>query len=277
MSSAPTSFGNRLQVQEIQEMQVQFLGWEDALEEEMAIQPSLLVWKSPWTEQPGRLYHPLDRRKSWKNLWDWTTANFSESGLLGRRDNFEACLRTWLFERKDFKASAHFSHFSYIYYCCAWVLSCFWLFATPWTVAHQAPQSMAFSGQEYWSMLPFSSPEDLPDPGIKPASPALASGFLTTEPPGKTIYLLQYINSSSLINFLYLTICSLKARVLVFKSWLLTPDSYHMVSTQQVFCWIKEWILFHHFNFFNIQEWQWFYIWGQLILNLRLPLNTCVP
>ena len=48
------------------------------------------------------------------------------------------------------------------------------LFVTPWTVARQAPLSMGFSRQEYWSGLPFPSPGDLPDPGIKPASPALA-------------------------------------------------------------------------------------------------------
>ena len=58
-------------------------------------------------------------------------------------------------------------------------------FATPWTVACQAPQSMRFHKQEYWSGLPFPSPGDLPDPGIKPASPALVGGFFTTEPPGK--------------------------------------------------------------------------------------------
>ena len=45
------------------------------------------------------------------------------------------------------------------------------LFATPWTVAHQAPPSMGFSTQEYWSGLPFLSPGDLPDPGIEPGSP----------------------------------------------------------------------------------------------------------
>ena len=59
------------------------------------------------------------------------------------------------------------------------------LFATPWTIAHQAPLSMGFSRQEYWSRLPFPSPGDLPDPGIKPASPALACGFFTTEPREK--------------------------------------------------------------------------------------------
>ena len=51
--------------------------------------------------------------------------------------------------------------------------SCVQLFATPWTVAHQAPLSMGFSRQEYWSGLPFPPPEDLPDLGIKPVSPAL--------------------------------------------------------------------------------------------------------
>ena len=53
---------------------------------------------------------------------------------------------------------------------------------TLWTVANQAPLSMEFSGQEYLSELPFTSPGDLPDPGIKPAFP-VAGGFFTTEPP----------------------------------------------------------------------------------------------
>ena len=62
------------------------------------------------------------------------------------------------------------------------------LFATLWIIDRQAPLSMGFSRQEYWSGLPFSSPEDLPDPGIKPESlrfPALAGGFFTTSPPVK--------------------------------------------------------------------------------------------
>ena len=59
------------------------------------------------------------------------------------------------------------------------------LFVTPWTVAHQAPLSMGFSRQEYWSGLPFPSPGDLPDPGIEPRSPALRTDALTSEPFGK--------------------------------------------------------------------------------------------
>ena len=59
------------------------------------------------------------------------------------------------------------------------------LFVTPWAVAHQAPPPMGFFRQEYWSGLPFPSPADLPDPGIKPRSPALQTDALTSEPPGK--------------------------------------------------------------------------------------------
>ena len=53
-----------------------------------------------------------------------------------------------------------------------------------WTVTCLAPLSMEFSGQAYWSGLPFPSPEDVPDPGIKPGSPALQADSLTTEPLG---------------------------------------------------------------------------------------------
>ena len=63
------------------------------------------------------------------------------------------------------------------------------LFATPWTVAYQAPPSMGLSRQECWSGLPFPSPGDLPDPGIKPGSPTLQADALPSEPPGKPQYL----------------------------------------------------------------------------------------
>ena len=59
------------------------------------------------------------------------------------------------------------------------------LFATLWTVASQGPPSMGVSRQEYWSELPFASPEDLPDPGIEARSPAFQADALTSEPPGK--------------------------------------------------------------------------------------------
>ena len=59
---------------------------------------------------------------------------------------------------------------------------------TPWAVAYQAPLSMEFSRQEYWSGLPFPSPGDLPNPGIEPRSPALQADTLLSEPPGKPNY-----------------------------------------------------------------------------------------
>ena len=70
----------------------------------------------------------------------------------------------------------------------AYVQSCFTLFATPWTVAHQAPLSMVFLRQEYWSGLPRPPPGDLPDQGIEPESlmsPTLAGRLFTLAPPGK--------------------------------------------------------------------------------------------
>ena len=62
-------------------------------------------------------------------------------------------------------------------YAC--VLVCIQLFAPLWAVAHQAPRSLGFSRQEYWSGFPFPTPRDLPDPGIIAASPSLAGGFFT--------------------------------------------------------------------------------------------------
>ena len=62
-------------------------------------------------------------------------------------------------------------------------------FVTLLTVARQVPRSMGFLRKEYWSGLPFPSPRDVPNSGIKPTSPALAGGFFITEPPGKSLSL----------------------------------------------------------------------------------------
>ena len=70
---------------------------------------------------------------------------------------------------------------------CAQLLSRVQLFETPWTVAHQAPLSMGFPRQEYWSGLPCPPPGDLPNPGTESASPALAGEFFTTVPSGKPL------------------------------------------------------------------------------------------
>ena len=70
--------------------------------------------------------------------------------------------------------------------CCAQTLGHVRLSTTPWTVARQAPLSMGFSRQEYWSGLPFPSPGELPDARIKLASPALAGRFFTAKALGET-------------------------------------------------------------------------------------------
>ena len=74
------------------------------------------------------------------------------------------------------------------------------LFETPWTVTYQAPPSMEFSRQEYWSGLPFASP-DLPNPGIEPGSPTLWADALLSEPPGNPcIYMTACLRCSPKTN-----------------------------------------------------------------------------
>ena len=75
---------------------------------------------------------------------------------------------------------------------------------TPWTLAHQAPLSMGFSGREYWSGLPFPLPGDLLDPRMEPtslASPALAGSFFTTAPPGKITQRVPWFNATQMYDF----------------------------------------------------------------------------
>ena len=64
---------------------------------------------------------------------------------------------------------------------------------------HQAPLSMGFPRQEYWRGFPFPSPEDLPNPGIKPAYPALAGGIFTTKPPGKPLSGMYFVLNQNLM------------------------------------------------------------------------------
>ena len=82
-------------------------------------------------------------------------------------------------------------------------LSCVRLFVTPWAVAYQAPPSMGFSRQEYWSGLPFPSPGDLPNPGIEPQSPTFQADTLTSEPPGKVAISYSRRSNSHLLCLLH--------------------------------------------------------------------------
>ena len=99
------------------------------------------------------------------------------------------------------------------------------LFATPWTVAHQAPQSMEFSRQEYWSGFPFPSPGDLPNPGIEPGSPALQADALLSEPPGK-----QIISGTTKVKRLYRMRQEVRDLTRTFLNFLLSISLYTIKS-----------------------------------------------
>ena len=124
---------------------------------------------------PGVFHEALDLRAGGQQCWGLCSSFWAAFCSSGNSD-----------ESTDPNLSTHWTLLSRF--------SCIWLFATPWTVARQAPLSMGFSRQEYWSGLP-CPPGDLPDPGIEPTSlrsPPLADGFFTTsatwealpKPPG---------------------------------------------------------------------------------------------
>ena len=89
----------------------------------------------------------------------------------------------------------------YFAHCCCLVTKLCLTLLRPVDLAHQAPLSMGFSRQEYWSRLPIPSPGDLPDPGIEPESPALAGRFFTSDPPGKPSLIMS-------VQFIYAFACS---------------------------------------------------------------------
>ena len=104
------------------------------------------------------------------------------------------------------KAVRHTNSFYKTIFFCICIFSHVQLFVTPWNIAHQAPLSMGFSRQEYWSGLPFSTPGDLLNPGNKPVSlspPALASRFFTTVPTGKPLNRYEQ-DPNPLLNIFYI-------------------------------------------------------------------------
>ena len=163
------------------ETQVQSLGQEDPLEKEMATHSSILAWRIPWTEEPDGLQSMGSQRVNYDKVTNTLTFTQSFSLFLNGSYSMYSCV--WLLS--FVLMSVIVIQVSVSVYCVC-VLSCLshiQLFVTPWTVAHQAPLSMGFSRQEYWSGLPFLPPGDLPDPGIEPTSltsPTLTAGFSTT-------------------------------------------------------------------------------------------------
>ena len=122
-------------------MLVQFLGWNDPLEEEMATHSSLLVWRIPWTEEPGGQQSIGLQRVG----HDWSEF---------------ACMHTLVLNRGRYL----WMHFM----LCAFVLSCVYLFATTGAIAHQTPLSMEFSRQKYWVACHFLLHGIFPTQGLNP-------------------------------------------------------------------------------------------------------------
>ena len=138
---------------------------------------------------PGALIHGVEDIYRVKNIFLALTCIFTLSQLL--KSHLLSFLSSWYFCLNS-SSLLKFALLIIIikYYYCAHVLSRFShvrLFVTLWTVAHQAPLSLGFSRQEYQSGLPRHPPGGLPQPWIKPRSPALQVAS-TTEPPGKPKY-----------------------------------------------------------------------------------------
>ena len=146
-----------------QETWVCSLGQEDPLEEEMATASSVLAWENPCSEEPGRLQSlGLQESDMTERLSHHDHLQLFFASLHSQRHTqVQHPLLLGLFSCQDVSAS----------------------FVISWTVACQAPLSMRFPKQEYWSGVPFPSPGVLPDPGIEPTSVALVGRFFTTEPP----------------------------------------------------------------------------------------------
>ena len=134
----------------------------------------------PLCNLPGSSVHGIFQAR----ILEWVAISFSRGSSQHRNRTQTSCIADRFFNLQCCLGSPE-----YIYKCYKIVvksLSCVRLFATQWTVAYQAPPSMGFSRQEYWSGLPFPFPGALPNPGIEPRSPALQTETLPSEPPGKS-------------------------------------------------------------------------------------------
>ena len=140
--------------------------------------------------------------------WDNPTMSLSYIAWIASRCSVNLTIYNKVQKALDKPGDLQLSKKSYLLSCCLVILRCFCcvrLFATLWTIVHQAPLSMGFSRQEYWSGFPCPSPGDLPDPGFKPISlislisyisyifTHLAGGFLTTSATWEASFLLPSI------------------------------------------------------------------------------------
>ena len=112
---------------------------------------------------PGSSLHGIFQER----VLEWIAISFSRGSSWPRDRTLVSCIAGWCFTGWATRESPKEQ------WKWKWKWSRFWLFATPWAVAYQAPPSVEFSRQKYWSGLLFPSPGDLPYPGIKPRSSAL--------------------------------------------------------------------------------------------------------
>ena len=197
-------------MQEPQETSVWSLGREDPLEEETATHSSILAWEIPWTEEPGGLQSlGLQRLDMPEHAHISSTSSVSKASVcsvthssLTPCDPMDCNLPGSSVDGIFLRELCHYrceripnKWVNSLFICSSislgqcgiggkWkvkvkLLSHVRFFVTQWTVAYEFPPSMGFSQQEYWSGLPFPTPDDLPDPGIKPGSPALQAGAFT--------------------------------------------------------------------------------------------------
>ena len=174
----------------------------------MAPHSSTLAWKIPWTEEPARLQSMGSLRVGhdwatslslftfmhWRRKWQPTPV-FLSGESQGQRSLVGCCL--WGCTESDTDWSDLAAAAASIESVKVKVVSD--SAQPPWTVAHQAPLSMEFSRQEYWSGLPFPSPGDLPNPGIELGYPALQADSLPFKPLRKPPIKIKRENKTNLM------------------------------------------------------------------------------
>ena len=139
----------------------------------------MIAWRREWQPTPVFLPGELHGQRNLVGYSSW-----GRKELVTTEDWHYHTLSSGLRALHGFDQVHLATTFWHRQYCLVKSLSRVWPFATPWTVAHQAPPSMGFSRQEYWSGLSFPSPGDLPNLGIEPRSSAFQADALTSEPPG---------------------------------------------------------------------------------------------
>ena len=136
-------------------------------------------FSTPWTvAHQALLSTEFSRQEYWSGRPSPTAGDFPNPGIKSPSPESPASANRFFTAEPSGKPPS----ISTVQFSSVQSLSRVQLFATPWTVAHQILLSTEFSRQEYWSRLSFPSPGDLPNPGIKSSSPALAGRFYTTEP-----------------------------------------------------------------------------------------------